>query len=488
MSSLISTPLEHTLAGWWNSIDDACRKAFFASVCVNILAFGFEMTNLTLHHDDVVHILIQDTILGHFLGRFGHGWFHYVLQNHYVMPFLQMAEGIILMSAYGVLVAYFWGARKSWDLALLSAIVCTFPYMAQVFQYNTTMAAYPAAHLLAALAVVLSVRATLLHSALAALLYVAAFSIYQSVAANAATIFVVWLLARQLFGAEEESLVSRSTLRATIAALISVIAGGIVYLAAVSMMNLEPDTIHSSDEAFHLRGALSPLLGLGEIVEGTQRFFRWPENYFPAYLKTLQLAAVAAALVGCLRLPRRLSGKFAAVGLLLLAMLAPRALQLLAPKGHFHNLALTAYALVTAGAVMIVLRAARTAGRNLTIVLTAILIAGYVMQCNWISTVNYAQHRSPTSRRCPRCWRACARYRTRAGTAGRSPSSERTRCPSTIRSNSRPAWRRHTWTGSTWPTWRASCARRPISWLRTSRCRPSSNTPRRIPSGQRPAV
>jgi hypothetical protein len=305
------------------------------------------------------------------------------------MPFLQMAEGILAMSAYGVLVSRFWGARRTTDLVLLSAIVCTFPYMAQVYQYNTTMAPYPIAHLLAALAVMLSVRGTVIHSAVASILYVAAFSIYQAVASNAATIFVIWLLSGHLFGGEDEVLFSRKTLKAAIAALASVIAGGILYLVAVSMMNLEPDTIHSSGEAFQLRGALNPALGLAEILRGTQSFFRWPESYFPIYLKALQLAAVGAAIVYCLRLPPRAWGKLAAVALILLATLTPRALQLLAPKGHFHNLTLTAYALVIAASVMIILRAGRVATRNLSIVLSSILIAGYVLQCNWISTVNY---------------------------------------------------------------------------------------------------
>jgi hypothetical protein len=389
MRSLITTPLESTLAGWWSRIDDACKKAFFVTLCVNLLAFGFEMTNLTLHHDDVNHILIESTILGHYLGRFGHGWLHYYTQNHYVMPFLQMLEGMLMMSAYAVLTARFWGARRATDIAVLSAIICTFPYMANVFQYNTTQAAYPAAHLLVVLALMLSVRATMVPVAIASLFYVAAFSIYQAVASNAATIFVVWLLSRHLFGASDERLLAPKTVRATIAVLASVLVGGTLYLAAVSMMNLEPDTIHASEEAFQLRGALSPMTGIVEMVQGTRSFFRWPEAYFPDYLKALQLAALAAAAFFCFRLPGRIGGKFMAGALLALAIFAPRVLQILAPKGQFHSLTLTAYALVIAAAVMVVMRAGRTVTRNLSLILSICLIGGYVLQCNWISTVNY---------------------------------------------------------------------------------------------------
>ena len=95
--------------------------------------------------------------------------------------------------------------------------MCVFPYMAHIYQYNTTMAAYPPAHLLVALAVVLSTRATVVTVAVASLMYVAAFSIYQAVVANAATIFVVWLLSRHAVRRRGEGLLSRTTLRATVA-------------------------------------------------------------------------------------------------------------------------------------------------------------------------------------------------------------------------------------------------------------------------------
>jgi hypothetical protein len=46
---------------------------------------------------------------------------------------------------------------------------------------------FAAVHFLAALTVVLAVRATVIHVAAASVLFMAALSIYQSVAANAAT-------------------------------------------------------------------------------------------------------------------------------------------------------------------------------------------------------------------------------------------------------------------------------------------------------------
>ena len=389
MKSLINTPLEQIAADWWGGIDDACKKAFFVAVAVNVLAFGFEMTNLSLHHDDVAQIFIEDTILGHYLGRFGLGWLYYYTQNHYFMPFLQLAEGIVLMSVYGVVVARFWGARKAIDIALIAAIVCVFPYMAHMYQYNTAMAAYPLAHLLAASAVVFSTRATVRNVAIATALFLAAFSIYQAVAANAATIFLIWLLARLLFGDAETSFVSRETVRATIATLVAAVFGGLVYLVAVSTMDIPFDSEQAAETAFRLGGATKLSLAIHEIWRGTRGFFIWPERYFPDYLKELQFAFLAAAGIFCLWMPRGLSAKSAAVVLLVLAAFTPRLLQLVHPEGQYHSLTLTGYAVLIAGAVMIVIRSARTLTRNVAIVATVVLVAGYVMQCNWISTVNY---------------------------------------------------------------------------------------------------
>ena len=389
MKALLNTPVERVLGDWWGRLDDVCRKAFFAVLAVNVLAFGFEMTNLTLHHDDVIQILIQDTILGHYLGRFGLGWLHAYTQNHYFVPFLQMAQGVVWMSVYGIVVARLWGARKFLDIALVASILCVFPYMAQTYQYNTAMATYTLAHLLAALAVVFSIRATAVRIAVAALLYVAAFSIYQTVAANAATIFVLWLLCRLLFPEEGSVFASRETLRASVGVVVAVVAGGLLYLAAVSQIHIEFDAYQAPESAFRLGGATNLSQSIPEMWAGTKSFFVWPERFFPSYLKGIQLVFLVVAGACCLWLPARLWQKATATALLVLAMFTPRLVQLLHPQGHYHSLTLTAYALLIAATVMIAMRAGRVLGRNVAIVGAFVLLGGYLLQCNWISTVNY---------------------------------------------------------------------------------------------------
>jgi hypothetical protein len=389
MRSLATTPFDVLLAEWWSRVDPVHKKGFVASAVASLLAFGFQMTNLILHHDDVLQIFIEDTILGHFLGRWSLGWLHLYTQNAYFMPFLQMTEGVVQMGIYGVLVAHFWGARKTLDIALVATVLCVFPYMAHLYQYDTAMATYPLAHLLAALGVFVATRATILRVAAGAVLIMAALSIYQAVIANAAAIFVIWFLIRSLFKEADETFVSPTMIRSTIAVTVAAVLGGLLYLLGVSFMDVQFDSEQGADTAFSLRSGWDPVYAARMVLQGTRAFFVWPENYFPGYLKSAQLILMAAAAVFCIWIPKRLWAKLVAVALFVAACFAPRILQLIHPQGVYHSVALTAYAVVVAGALTITLRAGRTMVRNAAVIVAFFLIAGYVIQCNWISTVNY---------------------------------------------------------------------------------------------------
>jgi hypothetical protein len=386
-------PLEQLLAGWWGRIDPALRRAFFIVAGVSLLAFGFEMTNLTLHHDDLNHLMVQKPLVGYYLGRFLHaGFFYYVLQGQFA-PFLHMAVGLALMALYGLLVAHYWGARRTLDLALVASILCVFPYMANVYQYNSVMIAYPLAHLLAAGAVVLASRARALSTAVAALLFFAAFSIYQAVLANAATIFLVWLLARIASGDRIDAAALRPLAAGALAALVAVTVGGILHVLAVSSFDIPFDSAQGADKAFSLRSRLHDGLQLAlaaaEVLRGSRAFFAWPEAYLPQPIKALHALLLAGAAGACLLLARGPIAKVAALALLGLAVFSPRVMQLLHPHGNFHSLTLTAYALLFAAAALLLLRSGRTLARNASAVAVVLLLAGYVAQCNWISTVNY---------------------------------------------------------------------------------------------------
>src|SRR5512134_3506731 len=104
---------------------------------VSVMAFGFEMTNLTLHHDDVYQIFIQHERYQQYVGRFGFGWLYYYTQGAHFMPFVQMLEGIGFMAACGVIAGRLWGLRGTMELALAAAVIGVFPYVAQMYQHNT---------------------------------------------------------------------------------------------------------------------------------------------------------------------------------------------------------------------------------------------------------------------------------------------------------------------------------------------------------------
>lgn len=393
MIALLNTPLESILANRWRRINAASKAAFIVTMCVSLLAFGFEMTNLTLHHDDLVHLMVQKPLVGYYLGRFAHSWlFFYGLGGQFA-PLLHMAAGMLLMSTYGVLLAHFWGARNAVDMSLVATIVCVFPYMAHVYQYNSVMIAYPLAHLLVALAVILAIHGRVLSIALAALLIFVAFSIYQAVLANAVTIFLIWVLTQVVFSSAPQVMPIRAIARAAGATLVAVALGGILHVLVVSSLNIQFDAAQGADQAFSLRSRLENGLQLSyaasEVLRGSRAFYVWPEAYFPQPVKLLQGLLLAGAAVGCVVLPRNAQAKFAALLLLGLVMLSPRVMQFLHPRGTFHNLTVTAYALVIGAAAMIALRLGSGLTRNASALVATLLIAGYVMQCSWISTVNY---------------------------------------------------------------------------------------------------
>ena len=389
MSTLFDTPLEHLLKNAWNGIDPSYRKAFAPILVINLLAFGFEMTNLSLHHDDVAHIFIQDTILGHYLGRFGLGWLHYFTQDAYIVPFLQLAEAIMLMTGYGLLVSRLWGATKPLDIVLISSVMCVFPYMAQIYQYNACTAPFALAHLLVAAAVFYSVRGRAIGVIAATLLYIAAFSIYQSVLANAATIFFVWLLIQVFQATSNAPFTWKDVVSTSTRVLMAVGVGGLLYMAAVSTMDLKFDSYQAAGEAFNWKSHLNIPHNGAAILQASRGFFFWPENYFPDYLKKIQLVLLSATALFCLLVPRRLAAKAGALTLLVLAAFSPRIVQLLHPEGHYHELTLTAYAVLIAGCIMLLNSAGKTLPRNIFSLLSSFLIAGFILQSNWISTVNY---------------------------------------------------------------------------------------------------
>ncbi|SHE85764.1 Glucosyl transferase GtrII [Desulfacinum infernum DSM 9756] len=394
LGGLGDTPIERRLTPWWDAIDPAYKKAFAAIFCCSVLAFGFELFNLTLHHDDLNHLMVQKPLVGYYLGRFGHAWLFYYVQGGRFVPLLDTVVGTSLMGLYGLVVGHFWGARKTLDLALIGCILSVFPYMAHVYQYNSVMIAYPLAHLLSALAVILSVRKPVLSVPAAAFLYILAFSIYQSVLANAVTIFLLWIVIKVLFFDGDRRTFLCDLVRPCVTAILSLLVGGSLYALIIFFMNIPFDASQGADRAFSLTYRLQHpeemLAAMKSVFQGTRAFFMWPENYFPNVVKRIQLLLILLAVYGCGRLVVKRPEKALALALFFTACFTPRTLQILHPRANYHVLTLTAYALVVAGAFWIVSCSwRRPLARNVAVLLSIILVLGYAAQCNWISTVNY---------------------------------------------------------------------------------------------------
>lgn len=400
MKRLLTEPIDRIVVERWECIPVQFRKAFQFCILVSVLAFGFEMSNLILHHDDVLQIFVQHDRLQQYVGRFGFGWLHYYVQGARFMPFVQMAQGIVLMAIYGMIVCNILGLQRTLEIALAGAILCVYPYVAQIYQYNSSMALYPLAHALSALAMLIAIRPSLLRVLLASLLLLAAFSIYQSVIANALTILVVWIVLQLAFPAAGDASSRRSVILPVVATLAAIGIGGILYYLAVKALGLPLSTYQGADKAFGLQTGVDRILTLKAVLDGTRASLVWPENYFPATLKDLQLSLLFVGVLLAVWLPKGIVNKLLATGMIVMAFFAPRVLQVIHPSGHYHNLTLTAYASLAAGALALIYRFRKTALSNIATCIAVLLLVGFIAQANWISSVNYLNmvaHFSTTS-------------------------------------------------------------------------------------------
>lgn len=388
-SNAIRSPLENIVSTAWLSIPAAYRMALVVTLLVNLAAYGFHMTNLSFHHDDVGQFFRLDGRMGHQLGRYGYSWLHHYVQGDYYLPFLQLLEAIILTTTYGLVVAHAFGLRRTADVAIAASIVSVFPYMAQLYHYDTAAFPFSVAHLLAGLGALLSLNHRRIGVVVAALLYAAAFAIYQSVLGNALAIVAFAAIFRLIAANDKDSAQGDNVALVLLRALIAIVSGGLLYVLIVKFSGVPVDSYQGADKAFSIGSGIDLPLSLSVVLKATKGALVWPENYFPLWAKQLQQVLIAMAGLYCLVSAVDVRRKCAVLILLALGLMAPRALQFLHPHGAFHNLTLTAYAVVIAGVFGIVARCSGTVVRNLALLAACLIVYAYVVQANWMATVNY---------------------------------------------------------------------------------------------------
>lgn len=64
-------------------------------------------------------------------------------------------------------------------------------------------------------------------------------------------------------------------------------------------------------------------------------------------------------------------------------------MQLIHPHYDYHDMTLTAYAISIAGSLTIINKAGNIIYRNIGNLIAIIMIWSYIIQCNWVSTVNH---------------------------------------------------------------------------------------------------
>ena len=178
-SSLFQENILELLFKKYREIPSEKITFFWALILINLLSFGFIMSNLVLNHDDVQQSFNYNAWWG--TGRWMAALIQEgIFQNH-LLPFLTMSIGILLMLLYGFFVCRIWAINNSVNKFIVIAVLTTFPYMSNLYAYKTAQVVYPLSFLLTAIAFYLSCqkgKRTILY---AGFIYMLAFACYQVV-------------------------------------------------------------------------------------------------------------------------------------------------------------------------------------------------------------------------------------------------------------------------------------------------------------------
>lgn len=209
--------------------DDPEAIAAVAAVVLAGIAFGFVLTNPTLGVDDYSHLDMPFRWDDFWIGRgmWGGLLILYLTPGGWITPFVTLVVGIVLQVLAAVLLGWALGVRALQPLqqTLLYASFAAFPYFAAQVAIAFAQIAYPLATVLTIAGVLLALAGDARRAAFGAVAIAFATSIYQG---SLSVLGPVALLA-PLAGRE---VAARAVARRYIRVLVTVLAGGVIYLAA----------------------------------------------------------------------------------------------------------------------------------------------------------------------------------------------------------------------------------------------------------------
>lgn len=209
--------------------DNPEAVAAVAAAVLAGIAFGFVLANPTPGVDDYSHLDMPFEWNGFWIGRgmWGGLLVLYLTPGGWITPFVSLVVGIVLQVLGAVLVGWALGVRALRPLqqTLLYASFAAFPYFAAQVAISFAQIAYPLATVLMVAGVLLALAGDARRAACGALAIGFALSIYQGSLSVLGPVALLAPLAGRGMG-------GREILRRYARVLVTVLAGGMLYLAA----------------------------------------------------------------------------------------------------------------------------------------------------------------------------------------------------------------------------------------------------------------
>jgi hypothetical protein len=181
-------------------VDYLYYQRYFICFClgISLLAFGFEVSNVTISIDEEYGSLIQRPNPGWIpADRWGMYVLNLFLMPGPTLPYYPIILGIFLNLGTFLICLHLWSAQKKKERYLAAIFALTMPTIAFVYQFNIAQYGYYAGFFLAAVGVHFFVQKNeRLYLALSILLWTFALSIYQSTIFVAPVIYLIHVLSK----------------------------------------------------------------------------------------------------------------------------------------------------------------------------------------------------------------------------------------------------------------------------------------------------
>lgn len=173
------------------------RIPFFAALIVGFLTYGYAFANKLINHDEAYHLFTKGATIES--GRWSLALLSYIFPD-VSMPWIYGILTIVLMALSACVIIKTFEIRRPVFQVLIAGLIIAFPSLIGTFGYMYTTTSYGVAFLMASLAMMLVSRNTLKSFLIALGLMVFSLGIYQSYVAVAASLLVLLLIQRSLYG------------------------------------------------------------------------------------------------------------------------------------------------------------------------------------------------------------------------------------------------------------------------------------------------